>query len=56
MRKYFRSSIELFLESPCCFYREQRPNIKRHTGFLSDITAPIETYENVVSGCLKIVR
>lgn len=43
MKKYSRSKIDLFIECPCCFYREQRLGIKRPPGFPFSLNNAVDT-------------
>jgi hypothetical protein len=43
MRKLSRSKIDLFVECPCCFYRDQMLNIKRPPGFPFSLNNAVDT-------------
>lgn len=43
LKKYSRSKIDLFVECPCCFYRDQRLNIKRPPGFPFSLNNAVDT-------------
>jgi hypothetical protein len=43
MRNLSRSKIDLFIECPCCFYREQRLNTKRPSGFPFSLNNAVDT-------------